>query len=193
MSFGTIIAAGPNGANPHAQPGEYVVKEGDLIVMDYGALYHDYHADMTRTVCVGEPSDKQREVYDIVRRAHEECAAMVRPDIIGKDVHDHSVKVISDAGYGAYYGHGLGHGVGIEIHELPGFGRGWDKPVPAGSVVTVEPGIYLPGEFGIRLATYRSRPPATTCASSPFNPSAKGGASRGLPPGRTTQGSGLLR
>lgn len=151
LSFGTIIAAGPNGANPHAQPGEYVVKEGDLIVMDYGALYHDYHADMTRTVCVGEPSDKQREVYDIVRRAHEECAAMVRPDIIGKDVHDHSVKVISDAGYGAYYGHGLGHGVGIEIHELPGFGRGWDKPVPAGSVVTVEPGIYLPGEFGIRL------------------------------------------
>lgn len=151
LSFGTIIAAGPNGANPHAQPGEYVVKEGDLIVMDYGALYHDYHADMTRTVCVGQPSERQRAVYDIVRRAHEECAAMVRPGIVGKDVHDHSVKVISDAGYGAFYGHGLGHGVGIEIHELPGFGRGWDKPVPAGSVVTIEPGIYLPGEFGIRL------------------------------------------
>lgn len=151
LSFGSIIAAGPNGANPHAQPGEYVVREGDLIVMDYGALYHDYHADMTRTVCVGEPSDYQRKVYDIVRQAHEECAAMVRPDMIGKDIHDHSVKVISDAGYGAYYGHGLGHGVGIEIHELPGFGRGWDKPVPAGSVVTIEPGIYLPGEFGIRL------------------------------------------
>ncbi|MBQ9006316.1 MAG: aminopeptidase P family protein [Atopobiaceae bacterium] len=151
LSFGTIIAAGPNGANPHAQPGEYVVREGDLIVMDYGALYHDYHADMTRTVCVGEPSAKQREVYGIVRRAHEECAAMVRPGIIGKDVHDHSVKVISDAGYGDFYGHGLGHGVGIEIHERPGFGRSWNKPVPAGSVVTVEPGIYLPGEFGIRL------------------------------------------
>ena len=151
LSFGTIIAAGPNGANPHAQPGEYVVREGDLVVMDYGALYHDYHADMTRTVCVGEPSERQREVYAIVRRAHEECAAMVRPGIVGKEVHEHSVKVISDAGYGAYYGHGLGHGVGIEIHELPGFGRGWDKPVPAGSVVTIEPGIYLPGEFGIRL------------------------------------------
>ena len=151
LSFGTIIAAGPNGANPHAQPGEYVVREGDFIVMDYGALYHDYHADMTRTVCLGEPSAKQREVYDIVRRAHEECAAMVRPGIIGKDVHDHSVKVISEAGYGDYYGHGLGHGVGIEIHERPGFGRSWDKPVPAGSVVTIEPGIYLPGEFGVRL------------------------------------------
>lgn len=151
LSFDTIIAAGPNGANPHAHPGDYVVREGDLIVMDYGALVCDYHADMTRTVCVGEPSAYQREVYDIVRRAHEECAAMVRPGIIGKEVHEHSVKVISDAGYGAYYGHGLGHGVGIEIHELPGFGRAWDKPVPAGSVVTIEPGIYLPGEFGIRL------------------------------------------
>ena len=151
LSFGTIIAAGPNGANPHAQPGPYVVREGDMIVMDYGALYHDYHADMTRTVCVGEPSAKQREVYDIVRRAHEECAAFVRPGVIGKDVHDLSVKVISDAGYGEFYGHGLGHGVGLEIHELPGFGRYWDKPVPEGSVVTVEPGIYLPGEFGIRL------------------------------------------
>ena len=151
LSFGTIIAAGPNGANPHAQPGPYVVREGDMIVMDYGALYHDYHADMTRTVCVGEPSEKQREVYEIVRRAHEECAAMVEPGIVGKDVHDHSVKVISDAGYGEFYGHGLGHGVGIEIHELPGFGRSWDKPVPLGSVVTIEPGIYLPGEFGIRL------------------------------------------
>lgn len=151
ISFGTIIAAGPNGANPHAQPGERVVREGDLIVMDYGALYHDYHADMTRTVCVGEPSEKQREVYDIVRRAHEECAAMVAPDIIGKEVHEHSVKVISDAGYGEFYGHGLGHGVGIEIHENPGFGPGWGRPVPEGSVVTIEPGIYLPGEFGIRL------------------------------------------
>ena len=151
LSFGTIIAAGPNGANPHAQPGPYVVQEGDMIVMDYGALYHDYHADMTRPVCVGEPSAKQRVVYDIVRRAHEECAALVRPGIIGKDVHLHSKKVIADAGYGEFYGHGLGHGVGIEIHELPGFGMRWDKPVPAGSVVTVEPGIYLPGEFGIRL------------------------------------------
>ena len=151
LSFGTIIAAGPNGANPHAQPGPYVVREGDMIVMDYGALVCDYHADMTRTVCVGEPSAKQREVYDIVRRTHEACAAAIRPGVIGREVHELSVRLIAEAGYGDCYGHGLGHGVGIEIHELPGFGRGWDKPVPAGSVVTVEPGIYLPGEFGIRL------------------------------------------
>ncbi len=151
LSFDTIIASGPNGANPHARPSERVVEEGDLIVMDYGALYHDYHADMTRTVCLGEPSEEQRKVYDIVRRAHEECAAAVKPGVIGRDIHNLSVKIISEAGYGEYYGHGLGHGVGIEIHEHPGFGRSWDKLVPAGSVVTIEPGIYLPGKFGIRL------------------------------------------
>ena len=151
LSFDSIIASGPNGANPHARPSSRVIEVGDLIVMDYGALYHDYHADMTRTVCVGEPTDEQRHVYDVVREAHEACAKAIRPDVIGKDIHDLSVKVISDAGYGEYYGHGLGHGVGIEIHEHPGFGRSWNKPVPEGSVVTVEPGIYLPGKFGIRL------------------------------------------
>ncbi len=151
LSFDSIIASGPNGANPHARPGERKVCEGDLIVMDYGALYHGYHADMTRTVCVGEPSDEQRAVYEVVRKAHEACAAAVKPGVIGKEIHELSVKIISDAGYGQYYGHGLGHGVGIEIHENPGFGRSWDKPVPAGSVVTIEPGIYLPGKFGIRL------------------------------------------
>lgn len=151
LSFESIIAAGPNGANPHARPGSRKVCRGDLIVMDYGALYEDYHADMTRTVCVGEPSDEQRAVYEVVRRAHEECAAAVKTGVIGADIHNLSVKIISDAGYGAYYGHGLGHGVGIEIHENPGFGRSWNKPIPEGSVVTIEPGIYLPGKFGIRL------------------------------------------
>lgn len=151
LSFDTIIASGPNGANPHARPGSRVIREGDLIVMDYGALYQDYHADMTRTVCVGEPSEEQRAVYDVVREAQERCAAAVHAGVIGSEIHDLSVQVISEAGYGAYYGHGLGHGVGIEIHERPGFGRGWNKPVPAGSVVTIEPGIYLPGKFGIRL------------------------------------------
>ena len=151
ISFETIIAAGPNGANPHARPGTRAVEEGDLIVMDYGALYEGYHADMTRTVCLGQPSEEQMAVYEVVRRAHEECAAAIAPDVIGRDIHNLSVKIIGDAGYGEYYGHGLGHGVGLEIHENPGFGRYWDKPVPEGSVVTVEPGIYLPGKFGIRL------------------------------------------
>lgn len=154
LSFGTIIASGPNGANPHAQPGERRVEEGDLIVMDYGAGYHDYHSDMTRTVCVGEPTDEQRAVYDVVRRAHEACAEAIHAGVIGRDIHEVAVKVISEAGYGDYFGHGLGHGVGLQIHENPNFNRRWDRPVPEGSVVTVEPGIYLPGRFGIRLEDF---------------------------------------
>ena len=154
LSFGTIIAAGPNGANPHAQPGSYVVREGDFIVMDYGAGYHDYHSDMTRTVCVGQPSDEQRHVYDVVREAHEACAAAAHAGCIGRDIHEVAVRVISDAGYGDCFKHGLGHGVGLEIHERPSFNRSWDRPVPEGSVVTIEPGIYLPGRFGIRLEDF---------------------------------------
>ncbi|MBE5023923.1 aminopeptidase P family protein [Olsenella sp. DSM 107455] len=154
LSFGSIIASGPNGANPHAQPGERQVQLGDLIVMDYGAGYHDYHSDMTRTVSVGEPSDEQRRVYDVVRRAHEESAAAVRAGVIGRDVHEVAARVIEEAGYGEYFGHGLGHGVGIQIHENPNFNRRWDRPVPEGSVVTIEPGIYLPGRFGIRLEDF---------------------------------------
>ena len=154
LSFSSIIASGPNGANPHAQPGERVVQEGDLIVMDYGAGWRDYHSDMTRTVCVGKPTAEQQKVYDIVRHTHEACAAAAHAGVIGKDIHDLSVKLITEAGYGDYYKHGLGHGVGIEIHERPNFGRAYDKPVPAGSVITVEPGIYLPGKFGIRLEDF---------------------------------------
>lgn len=154
LSFGSIIAAGPNGANPHAQPGQYVVKKGDMIVMDYGAGYHDYHSDMTRTVCVGEPTDEQRHVYDVVREAHEACAAAAKPGCIGTDIMAIAEKVIGDAGYGDYFKHGLGHGVGIQIHENPNFNRRWNRPVPEGSVITIEPGIYLPGNFGVRLEDF---------------------------------------
>lgn len=154
LSFDTIIASGPNGANPHAQPGDRKVEKGDFIVMDYGAGLRDYHSDMTRTVCLGEPTDEQRKVYDIVRQAHEECAAMIKAGVIGSDIHNHAVKVISDAGYGDYFKHGLGHSVGIEIHENPRFNSTWDKPIPAGCVITDEPGIYLPGKFGVRLEDF---------------------------------------
>ena len=153
-SFSSIVASGPNGANPHARPTYRKVEEGDFIVMDWGATVDDYKSDMTRTVCVGEPSAEQRRVYDIVRETHEACAAMVRAGVLGCDVHNLSVRMIADAGYGEYYGHGLGHGVGLEGHERPIFNPGYDKPVPAGSVMTVEPGIYLPGRFGVRLEDY---------------------------------------
>ena len=151
LSFDTIMATGANGANPHAQPGETRVVEGDMIVIDYGALYHEYHADMTRTVCVGEPGEEQRRVYDIVKLAHETCAAAIKPGVIGKDIHQMAVDIITQEGYGDYFGHGLGHGVGLEIHEKPCLNRLYDQPLPQGSVVTDEPGIYLPGRFGVRL------------------------------------------
>lgn len=151
LSFDTIIASGPNGANPHARPGERRIADGDLIVCDFGACWHDYHADMTRTVCMGTPSAEQREVYAVVRRAHEESAAMARPGITGAELHAHAQKVIADAGYGEFFGHGLGHGVGLEIHEAPAVSLRGKDPLPEGAVFTIEPGIYLPNRFGIRL------------------------------------------
>ena len=151
LAFDSIIASGPNGANPHARPGNRCVESGDLIVMDYGASVADYRSDMTRTICVGTPSDDQRRAYDAVRRANEECEQLARPGMLGKDLHAHAVRVLEEAGYGQYFRHGLGHGVGIDIHELPVVGVRGDKPLVEGSVFTVEPGVYLPHEFGIRL------------------------------------------
>ncbi len=154
LAFSSIVASGPNTANPHAIPSDRVVEPGDFVLMDYGASYHDYRSDMTRTVVVGEPAAWQREVYDTVRRAHEEVAAQARAGVIGSDMQALAVRIISEAGYGDYFKHGLGHGVGIDIHELPNFGRTYDKPVPAGAVVTNEPGVYLPGKGGVRLEDY---------------------------------------
>lgn len=153
LAFSSIVASGPNAANPHAIPSDRKVQKGEFLLMDYGARYHDYNADMTRTVCLGEPSAKQREVYDLVQRTHEECAAAVYAGVDGNEIHELSRKIIGDAGYGDYYGHGLGHGVGIDIHELPNFGRAHNT-VSEGAVITIEPGVYLPGEFGVRLEDY---------------------------------------
>ncbi len=153
LAFSTIVASGPNAANPHAIPSDRAVQKGEFLLMDYGARYHDYNADMTRTVCLGEPSARQREIYDLVQRTHEECAAAIHAGVDGNEIHELSCKIIGDAGYGDYYGHGLGHGVGIDIHELPVFGR-MHNTVGEGAVITVEPGVYLPGEFGVRLEDY---------------------------------------
>ena len=153
LAFTSIVASGPNTANPHAISSDRVVERGDFVLMDYGAGYRDYRSDMTRTVCVGEPTDKQREIYDVVRRAHEECVRAIHAGVDGRDIHMLSVKIISEAGYGDYYGHGLGHGVGIDIHEMPNFGRR-SNIVEAGAVITVEPGIYLPGVGGVRLEDF---------------------------------------
>lgn len=154
LSFDSIVGSGPNGANPHARPSERVVETGDLIVIDFGAAYADYHADMTRTVSVGHPSEEQQQVYDVVRRAHEAAAEAARPNMAGKELHRIAARVIEDAGYGNFFKHGLGHGVGIEIHERPFEGARSTDTIPVGSVFTIEPGIYLPGRFGIRLEDF---------------------------------------
>lgn len=154
LSFDSIVASGPNTANPHAIPGQRVVQPGDFVLMDYGAGLDDYKSDMTRTVVMGTPSAKQREIYDIVRSVHEECA---RSAVVGascRGVHELAVRLIAEAGYGDYFKHGLGHGVGIEIHEKPNFGRLGTGNLEVGNVVTVEPGIYLPGFGGVRLEDY---------------------------------------
>ena len=153
IAFTSIVASGPNTANPHAISSDRVVERGDFVLMDYGARYRDYDSDMTRTVVVGEPTAKQREIYDLVQRTHEECVQAIHGGVDGSKVHNLSVKIISDAGYGDYYGHGLGHGVGIDIHELPNFGRR-SNIVETGAVITVEPGVYLPGVGGVRLEDF---------------------------------------
>lgn len=154
LAFDSIVASGPNSANPHAIPGQRKVEVGDFVLMDYGAAVDDYKSDMTRTVVVGEPSDRQREIYDLVRRVHEACAASVRAGVAGEDVHNLAVRLIAEAGYGDCFKHGLGHGVGVEIHEMPRFGRNFPHAVEAGSVVTIEPGVYVPGFGGVRLEDY---------------------------------------
>ena len=153
LAFGSIVASGPNTANPHAVPSDRVVQRGDFVLMDYGAGYCDYRSDMTRTVVVGEPTPEQLDLYALVRRTHEECAAAVHAGVEGNDIFKLSRKIIGDAGYGDYYNHGLGHGVGIDIHEMPNFNRSMNI-IEAGSVITIEPGVYLPGIGGVRLEDY---------------------------------------
>lgn len=150
-SFDTIVASGPNGSMPHAVPGMRKVREGDFITMDFGCVYKGYCSDMTRTVALGRPSDEMRNVYDIVLQAQLAGIAAAKAGITGAAIDGAARKVIQDAGYGAYFGHSFGHSLGIDIHEAPNAAPGNDKPMPDGAVVSAEPGIYLPGKFGVRI------------------------------------------
>lgn len=153
LSFDTIIASGTNSSMPHAVPSDRKVEAGDFVTMDFGCIYKGYCSDMTRTVIVGgkEPSEKQLEIYNTVLKAQLESLKMVKPGVVCSEVDACARKIISDAGYGEYFGHGLGHGVGLFIHEEPRLSRKCDKVLQPGMIVTVEPGIYLPGEFGVRI------------------------------------------
>ncbi len=152
-SFETIVATGENSAVPHHRPTERSLARGDLVKFDFGALVDGYHSDMTRTVVLGEPADWQREIYDVVRVAQRAGRHALAPGVRARDVDTVARAQIVDAGYGEQFPHGLGHGVGLEIHEAPmiGPGSGDTVTLDAGMPVTVEPGVYLPGRGGVRI------------------------------------------
>lgn len=151
LSFETIAVAGKNSSKPHGVPGEYKIQNGDFITMDYGATTEFYHSDMTRTVAVGEVSSKQIDVYETVLAAQQAGLKAVKAGTVCKDVDKVARDIIADKGYGEFFGHGLGHGVGVEIHEFPNLNPSSETVLTEGHIVTVEPGIYLPGEFGVRI------------------------------------------
>lgn len=151
IAFETIVAAGPNSAVPHHRPTDAVLASGDLVKMDFGAVYQGYHSDITRTVVLGPPQPWQREIYQIVATAQQAGRDALTPGAALADVDAAARRLIEDAGYGEYYVHGLGHGVGLQIHEAPPIGATATGTLPLGATVTVEPGIYLPGRGGVRI------------------------------------------
>jgi Xaa-Pro aminopeptidase len=150
-SFPTMVAAGPNAANPHTTPGDHVVEEGDTIIVDAGAVLDGYCSDCTRTFAAGALAGELRKAYDVCLRAQLAGLEGVRPGVTGVDADAVARRVIDDAGYGDYFGHGLGHGVGLDVHELPRLSTESTEVVEEGNVTSVEPGIYLPDRGGIRI------------------------------------------
>jgi Xaa-Pro aminopeptidase len=150
-AFASIVASGPNGAIPHHVPGDRAIEPGDLVTMDFGALYDGYHADMTRTVAVGTPDAALREIYDLVAAAQRAGLDAARPEAATKDVDAAARDIIAAAGHGDDFPHGLGHGVGLEIHEAPLLGYDKTGKLTDRVPITVEPGVYLAGRGGVRI------------------------------------------
>lgn len=150
-SFDPIVASGPNGSMPHAVPGDRAIQKGDFVTMDFGCVWGHYCSDMTRTVAVGQPTEEMVKVYDLVLKAQLAGIAASRAGVTGREIDAAARKVIEEGGYGEYFGHGYGHSVGLEIHESPNANTSDTTPMPVGAVVSAEPGIYLPGRFGVRI------------------------------------------
>lgn len=151
VSFETIVGTGANSALPHHSPDNTPIAAGDLVVIDFGAVVRGYHSDCTRTFCVGESTAWQEEIADCVWHAHQAALAVVRPGVSAGALDEAARAVINDAGYGPYFGHSTGHGVGVDIHEHPWVRSGSSEELVAGSVFTIEPGIYLPERGGVRI------------------------------------------
>lgn len=150
-SFDPIVVSGENSSKPHGMPSDRRLCDGDFVTMDFGALYNGYCSDMTRTVAVGHATEEMQRVYDTVLRAQLAGIAAARAGVSACSVDMAARDVITAEGYGEYFGHSFGHGVGIEIHEAPNVSPRNESPLPAGAVVSAEPGIYLPGRFGVRI------------------------------------------
>ena len=151
LSFESIVAFGEQAAEPHHHPTHRVLEEGDVIKMDFAGLYGGYHADMTRTIAFGAPPAELRKIHDVVREAQQAAIDAVRAGVTSGEIDSTARDVVERAGYGDYFTHGLGHGVGLDIHEGPYFRRDGDEVIPAGAVMTVEPGVYVPGLGGVRI------------------------------------------
>lgn len=150
-SFDTIVASGWRSALPHGVASDKVIEKGDFVTMDYGAYYKGYASDITRTVLMGKPDSKQKEIYEIVLEANRRAIEGVCPGKTGKEIDAIARDHIRKHGYGDYFGHGTGHGLGMEVHEEPRVSAKGDKPLAAGMVITIEPGIYLPDFGGVRI------------------------------------------
>lgn len=151
LSFDPIVVSGPNTSMPHGVPGDRALQEGDFITMDFGVLYQGYCSDMTRTVALGYVTEEMERVYQTVLAAQKAGIAASKAGVPGSEVDGAARKVIADAGYGAYFGHGYGHSLGLEIHEAPNCNPSGTEPMPVGAVCSAEPGMYLPGRFGVRI------------------------------------------
>ena len=151
LSFKPIVVSGPNSSMPHGVPGERRLQKGDFITMDFGVIYRDYCSDMTRTVALGYATDEMKTVYETVLKAQLAGTAATKAGVTGQTIDGTARRIIADAGYGDCFGHGYGHCLGLEIHEAPYCNPSNDKPMPAGSVSSAEPGIYIPGKFGVRI------------------------------------------
>jgi Xaa-Pro aminopeptidase len=152
LSFETIVASGPNSAKPHARPSDRVLQAGEPITLDFGCVVNGYCSDITRTVCLGEPVDERYlTIWNIVLQAQQRVLREARAGMTGEAADRLARDIIVEAGYGDYFGHGLGHSLGLVIHESPRYSYTYAHEVPANAVMTVEPGIYIPGWGGVRI------------------------------------------
>lgn len=150
-AFDIIVASGARGALPHGVASDKVIEQGDMVTLDFGAVYQGYCSDITRTVAVGEPDAKLKEIYAIVLNAQQQTVAAIKPGITGKEADAVARNIIAEAGYGDAFGHSTGHGFGLQVHEEPRLSAAGLEPLEPGMLVTVEPGIYLPGLGGVRI------------------------------------------